>query len=225
MIEIEHLTKRYGAVTAVSDLSLTIDSGQIYGFLGPNGAGKSTTMNIMTGCLSATEGTVHIGGYDIFEEPRQAKKLISYLPEQPPLYLNESPLEYLRFVGEAKGLRGEELRQLTVDHTRAQMLLERGRITAEQAQTHPDRHSLTRAVGVEPTVDIAYSTAGLEPGDILLLCSDGLYNMLDPATLRACVRQAAAQDDGRCLMDAANARGGKDNITAVIIHYEENENG
>ena len=82
-----------------------------------------------------------------------------------------------------------------------------------------------RAVGVEPTVDIAYSTAGLEPGDILLLCSDGLYNMLDPATLRACVRQAAAQDDGRCLMDAANARGGKDNITAVIIHYEENENG
>ena len=91
MIEIEHLTKRYGAVTAVSDLSLTIDSGQIYGFLGPNGAGKSTTMNIMTGCLSATEGAIHIGGYDIFEEPKQAKKLIGYLPEQPPLYLNESP--------------------------------------------------------------------------------------------------------------------------------------
>ena len=111
MIEIEHLTKRYGAVTAVSDLSLTIDSGQIYGFLGPNGAGKSTTMNIMTGCLSATEGTVHIGGYDIFEEPRQAKKLIGYLPEQPPLYLNEPPLEYLRFVGEAKGLRGGALRE------------------------------------------------------------------------------------------------------------------
>ena len=111
MIEIEHLTKRYGAVTAVSDLSLTIDSGQIYGFLGPNGAGKSTTMNIMTGCLSATEGTVHIGGYDIFEEPRQAKRLIGYLPEQPPLYLNESPLEYLRFVGQAKGLRGGALRE------------------------------------------------------------------------------------------------------------------
>ena len=109
MIEIEHLTKRYGAVTAVSDLSLRIDSGQIYGFLGPNGAGKSTTMNIMTGCLSATEGTVRIGGYDIFEEPKQAKRLIGYLPEQPPLYLNESPLEYLRFVGEAKGLRGGAL--------------------------------------------------------------------------------------------------------------------
>ena len=109
MIEISHLTKRYGEHLAVSDLSLTVDSGQIYGFLGPNGAGKSTTMNIMTGCLSATEGSVRIDGYDIFEEPDKAKKLIGYLPEQPPLYVNETPEEYLRFVGEAKGLRGEDL--------------------------------------------------------------------------------------------------------------------
>lgn len=72
MIEIEHLTKRYGDITAVSDLSIRIESGQIYGFLGPNGAGKSTTMNMMTGCLSATEGHVRIGGYDIFEQPNQA---------------------------------------------------------------------------------------------------------------------------------------------------------
>ncbi len=106
MIEISHLTKRYGEHLAVSDLSFTVDSGQIYGFLGPNGAGKSTTMNIMTGCLSATEGSVRIDGHDIFEEPNQAKKLIGYLPEQPPLYMNETPEEYLRFVGEAKGLRG-----------------------------------------------------------------------------------------------------------------------
>ncbi len=76
MIEIEHLTKRYGEHTAVSDLSLRVDSGQIYGFLGPNGAGKSTTMNIMTGCLSATEGHVRIDGHDIFEEPDKAKRLI-----------------------------------------------------------------------------------------------------------------------------------------------------
>jgi len=109
LIEIEHLTKRYGEHTAVSDLSFRVDSGQIYGFLGPNGAGKSTTMNIMTGCLSATEGHVRIDGHDIFEEPEKAKRLIGYLPEQPPLYLNETPVEYLRFVGEAKGLRGGEL--------------------------------------------------------------------------------------------------------------------
>ena len=100
MIEIEHLTKRYGDITAVSDLSIRIESGQIYGFLGPNGAGKSTTMNMMTGCLSATEGHVRIGGYDIFEQPNQAKRLIGYLPEQPHLYMNETPEEYLRF-GEA----------------------------------------------------------------------------------------------------------------------------
>ena len=111
MIEISHLTKRYGEHLAVSDLSFTVDSGQIYGFLGPNGAGKSTTMNIMTGCLSATEGSVRIDGHDIFEEPDKAKKLIGYLPEQPPLYLNETPEEYLRFVGEAKGLRGAGLEQ------------------------------------------------------------------------------------------------------------------
>ena len=109
MIELSHLTKRYGEHLAVSDLSITVDSGQIYGFLGPNGAGKTTTMNIMTGCLSATEGSVRINGYDIFEEPEQAKKLIGYLPEQPPLYMNETPEEYLRFVGEAKGLRGTGL--------------------------------------------------------------------------------------------------------------------
>ena len=109
MIKVEHLTKKYGEVLALDDLSFEIEEGQVYGFLGPNGAGKSTTMNIMTGCLSATAGSVTIGGHDVFEEPDAAKRLVGYLPEQPPLYMNETPLEYLRFVGEAKGLRGSEL--------------------------------------------------------------------------------------------------------------------
>lgn len=109
MIKVEHLTKKYGEVLALDDLSFEIEEGQVYGFLGPNGAGKSTTMNIMTGCLSATAGSVTIGGHDVFEEPDAAKRLIGYLPEQPPLYMNETPLEYLRFVGEAKGLRGAKL--------------------------------------------------------------------------------------------------------------------
>lgn len=93
----------------MDDLSFEIDEGHVHGFLGPNGAGKTTTMNIMTGCLSATSGRVSIGGFDIFEGPDNAKRLIGYLPEQPPLYMNETPVEYLRFVGEAKGLRGQEL--------------------------------------------------------------------------------------------------------------------
>ena len=88
MIEVKHLTKKYGSQVAVNDLSFTIEKGQIYGLLGPNGAGKTTTMNIMTGCLAATAGEVKINGYDIFEDALQAKKLIGYLPEQPPLYLS-----------------------------------------------------------------------------------------------------------------------------------------
>ncbi len=111
MISVEHLTKYYGDHLAVDDLSFEIDEGHVYGFLGPNGAGKSTTMNIMTGCLSATAGSIRIDGYDIFEQPQQAKRLIGYLPEQPPLYMNESPLEYLHFVGEAKGLHGAKLKE------------------------------------------------------------------------------------------------------------------
>lgn len=95
MVLVSHLTKRYGGHTAVDDLSFTVEEGQIYGFLGPNGAGKSTTMNIMTGCLAATSGQVTIGGYDIFEEAAQAKRLMGYLPEQPPLYLDRTPREYL----------------------------------------------------------------------------------------------------------------------------------
>ena len=115
MITVEHLTKCYGSFMAVDDLSFTIQEGHVYGFLGPNGAGKSTTMNIMTGCLSATQGYVSIYGHDIFEEPEEAKKLIGYLPEQPPLYMNETPIEYLHFVGKAKGLHGDALKKQIED--------------------------------------------------------------------------------------------------------------
>ncbi len=115
MIAVEHLTKCYGDFLAVDDLSFEIEEGHVYGFLGPNGAGKSTTMNIITGCLSATEGHVKIDEHDIFEEPQKAKKLIGYLPEQPPLYLNETPEEYLTFVASAKGLKGEELKKQIVE--------------------------------------------------------------------------------------------------------------
>ena len=109
LIEVKHLTKRYGDHTAVSDLTFSVEEGQVYGFLGPNGAGKSTTMNIMTGCLAATSGEVTIGGYDIFEDAKQAKRLIGYLPEQPPLYLDRTPWEYLTFVARAKGIPQKEI--------------------------------------------------------------------------------------------------------------------
>lgn len=169
MIEISHLTKRYGEHLAVSDLSFTVDSGQIYGFLGPNGAGKSTTMNIMTGCLSATEGSVRMDGHDIFEEPNQAKKLIGYLPEQPPLYMNETPEEYLRFVGEAKGLRGTGLeRQIdeVISQTGIKEVAHR-RISA-LSKGYKQRVGIAQALLGNPKVIILDEpTVGLDPIQII----------------------------------------------------------
>ena len=169
MIEIEHLTKKYGTHTAVSDLSFRVDSGQIYGFLGPNGAGKSTTMNIMAGCLSATEGRVRIDGYDIFEQADQAKRHIGYLPEQPPLYMNESPLEYLRFVGEAKGLRGAQLRQ-QIEDVMAQTKIEsvRNRRISALSKGYRQRVGIAQALLGNPEVIILDEpTVGLDPIQII----------------------------------------------------------
>lgn len=169
MIEISHLTKHYGEHTAVSDLNIQVGNGQIYGFLGPNGAGKSTTMNIMTGCLSATEGSVRIDGYDIFEQPDKAKKLIGYLPEQPPLYMNETPEEYLRFVGEAKGLRGAGLeRQINevIRQTRIEDVAHR-RISA-LSKGYKQRVGIAQALLGSPQVIILDEpTAGLDPIQII----------------------------------------------------------
>ena len=101
LIEVKHLVKRYGDFEAVRDVSFTVEKGRIYGFLGPNGAGKSTTMNIITGCLAATEGEVTICGYDIYEDPVEAKSCIGYLPEIPPLYVDmtvEETITALRLI-------------------------------------------------------------------------------------------------------------------------------
>lgn len=169
MITVEHLTKCYGDFTAVSDLSFEIDEGHVYGFLGPNGAGKSTTMNIMTGCLSATEGCVRINGHDIFEEPEQAKRAIGYLPEQPPLYMNETLEEYLKFVGEAKGLKGRELqkqigevlRQTKTGHVK-------DRLISALSKGYRQRVGIAQALLGNPKVIILDEpTVGLDPIQII----------------------------------------------------------
>ena len=169
MITVEHLTKRYGDFTAVHDISFTIEEGHVYGFLGPNGAGKSTTMNIMTGCLSATEGRVLIDGFDIYEEPRQAKRRIGYLPEQPPLYVNESPLEYLRFVGEAKGLRGAALEKQigeVIEQTRIDDV--KNRRIAALSKGYRQRVGIAQALLGDPEVIILDEpTVGLDPIQII----------------------------------------------------------
>lgn len=169
MIKVEHLTKKYGEVLALDDLSFEIEEGQVYGFLGPNGAGKTTTMNIMTGCLSATAGSVTIGGHDVFEEPDAAKRLVGYLPEQPPLYMNETPLEYLRFVGEAKGLRGAEL-TAQIDEVAEQAGTSdvmRRRI-GDLSKGYRQRVGIAQALLGEPRVIILDEpTVGLDPIQII----------------------------------------------------------
>ncbi len=169
MITVEHLTKRYGDFTAVSDLSFEIEEGHVYGFLGPNGAGKSTTMNIMTGCLSATEGCVRIDGHDIFEEPDQAKRLMGYLPEQPPLYMNETPREYLRFVGEAKGVKGRELNR-QIENVICQTKLEdvQNRLISNLSKGYRQRVGIAQALLGNPKVIILDEpTVGLDPIQII----------------------------------------------------------
>lgn len=169
MIKVEHLTKKYGEVLALDDLSFEIEEGQVYGFLGPNGAGKSTTMNIMTGCLSATAGSVTIGGHDVFEEPDAAKRLIGYLPEQPPLYMNETPLEYLRFVGEAKGLRGNELAtQINEVAEQAGTSDVMRRRIGDLSKGYRQRVGIAQALLGEPRVIILDEpTVGLDPIQII----------------------------------------------------------
>ncbi len=169
MIEVSHLTKRYGAHTAVSDLSFTIEAGQIYGFLGPNGAGKSTTMNIMTGCLAASSGEVRIGGYDIFENSAEAKKLLGYLPEQPPLYLDRTPREYLTFVGRAKGLSGTRLEeQIERVMSVTQTVDVANRLIKNLSKGYRQRVGIAQALLGDPKVVILDEpTVGLDPIQII----------------------------------------------------------
>lgn len=169
MIEVNHLTKKYGDHPAVSDLTFTIQSGQIYGFLGPNGAGKSTTMNIMTGCLAATSGQVSINGYDIFEESEQAKKLIGFLPEQPPLYLDMTPLEYLSFVAKAKGVeKSKREKQIkgVMDVTQIHSVSDR--LIRNLSKGYRQRVGISQALLGDPEIIILDEPSiGLDPKQII----------------------------------------------------------
>ena len=173
MIEVKHLTKKYGSGVAVSDLSFKVESGKIYGFLGPNGAGKSTTMNIIAGCLAPTEGQVLIGGYDICEEPDEAKRLIGYLPEQPPLYPDMTPEEYLTFVGRAKGLRGAELHEeieYVMDATCIGGM--RNRLIKNLSKGYKQRVGIAQAMHGSPEIIILDEpTVGLDPRQIIYIRS------------------------------------------------------
>ena len=165
MIEVRHLSKKYGTHTAVDDISFKVEPGKIYGFLGPNGAGKSTTMNMITGCLSPTEGEVLVGEYSMMDEPVEAKRAIGYLPETPPLYLDMTPLEYLRFVAEAKGIRRDKIADAV-----AEVMEETGitdmsrRLIRNLSKGYRQRVGIAQAMLGDPDIIILDEpTEGLDP--------------------------------------------------------------
>ena len=169
MIQIEHLTKKYGEHLAVDDLNISVEPGKIYGFLGPNGAGKSTTMNIITGYLAATEGSVKINGYDIFNEPEEAKKCIGYLPELPPLYMDMTAREYLHFVADLKKV-DKRMKKHMID----EIMVETGivevsdRLIKHLSKGYKQRVVIAQAlVGYPPVLILDEPTVGLDPNQII----------------------------------------------------------
>ena len=170
-IEMVNITKRFPGIIANDNVTLQLKKGEIHALLGENGAGKSTTMNIMTGCLAATSGEVVIGGYDIFQDAAQAKKLIGYLPEQPPLYLDRTPKEYLRFVARAKGIPekripGELNRVMTVTGT----LDVADRLMKNLSKGYRQRVGVAQALlGSPQLIILDEPTVGLDPAQVIEL--------------------------------------------------------
>ena len=169
MIEIKNLTKKYGNNIAIDNLSFTIEDGKIYGLLGPNGAGKSTTMNIITGCLAPTDGSVTICGYDILNNPVEAKKCIGYLPEIPPIYPEMTPYEYLFFVAEAKGIEYETAhRQVREVIELTQLESVKNRLIRNLSKGYRQRIGIAQAMLGNPDIIILDEpTVGLDPKQII----------------------------------------------------------
>lgn len=169
MIEVRHLTKRYGDTLAVDDLNFTIEKGRIYGFLGPNGAGKSTTMNIITGYLASTDGSVTINGHDILEDAEAAKKNIGYLPELPPLYFDMTVKEYLAFAAELKKIpKAERKNQITRVSATTKLDAVQNRLIKNLSKGYRQRVGLAQAIlGYPEVIILDEPTVGLDPKQII----------------------------------------------------------
>lgn len=169
MIEVRNLVKKYGNHLAVDHLDFTLEAGRIYGFLGPNGAGKSTTMNIMTGYLGATEGEVFIDGHDILKEPEEAKKHIGYLPEQPPLYMDMTVREYLRFAAELKKIpRAKREEAVTEVEKMVRVKDVENRLIKNLSKGYRQRVGLAQAVlGFPEIIILDEPSVGLDPKQIV----------------------------------------------------------
>jgi ABC-2 type transport system ATP-binding protein len=169
VIEVQHLTKRYGRVTAVDDVTFRVERGEILGFLGPNGAGKTTTMRVLTGYIPATEGKAIVAGFDVFDQPIEAKRRTGYLPETPPLYVDMTVREYLRFVAKIKGVPSADLtRKVDEAMERTRIADMAGRACGKLSKGYRQRVGLAQAIMHDPDVLILDEpTAGLDPKQII----------------------------------------------------------
>ena len=169
MIEVKNLVKKYGDHTAVDHLSFQIEKGKIYGFLGPNGAGKSTTMNMITGYIASTEGTVSIDGHDILEEPEKAKKCIGYLPEQPPLYFDMTVLEYMKFAADLKKIPKDKKNTMIEEVMDMVKITDmKNRLIKNLSKGYRQRVGLAQAIlGYPEVIILDEPTVGLDPKQII----------------------------------------------------------
>jgi ABC-2 type transport system ATP-binding protein len=169
VIEVVNVSKRYGPVTAVNDVTFRAEAGEILGFLGPNGAGKTTTMRVITGYMPASEGRVRVAGYDVFDQPIEAKRRIGYLPETPPLYPDMTVREYLTFVARIKGVPSREIRDRVETVMKRTWIADMaGRHCAKLSKGYRQRVGLAQAIIHNPDVLILDEpTAGLDPKQII----------------------------------------------------------
>ena len=168
MIEVRNLTKRYGTNIALDHVSFSVEEGSIVGFLGPNGAGKSTTMNIVTGYLSASEGEVTVGGHSILEEPAEVKKMIGYLPEQPPLYMDMTVREYLDFMYKLKKVTLPKEKHIREICALVKITEVYDRLVANLSKGYKQRVGIAQALlGNPPVLILDEPTVGLDPKQII----------------------------------------------------------
>src|SRR5262245_44731241 len=169
VIEVDHLTKRYGSVKAIENISFEVEKGEILGFLGPNGAGKTTTMRILTCFLPATEGTARVAGFDVFDNPMSAKKHLGYLPENPPLYQELTVNSFLDFVAKIKGVDSRE-RKKRIEEVKDRVSIKEysNTLIKNLSKGYKQRVGLAQALIHDPQVLILDEpTVGLDPNQII----------------------------------------------------------
>lgn len=236
MIEVKNVTKRYGTKYAVKDASFTVKKGEVVGFLGRNGAGKSTTMNMITGYISTTAGSISIDGYNILKNPCEAKRQIGYLPENPPLYMDMTVEEYLRFCCEVKGVNRQRVRKHLNDIMELTGLSQvHGRLIRNLSKGYKQRAGLAQAlVGNPEAIILDEPTVGLDPTQIIeirnLIRRLGedhtiiLSSHILPEVAEVCQRFIVINEGHIVVQDTLdNLTGGSDGHMRVLVRVMGNE--